>query len=156
MTLDIGNSLPPLSGTIDDGSTLDLDTLRGKPVVIYFYPKDNTPGCIKQGEGFRDLHDEFLAHNCTIIGVSRDSVASHQRFKEKRQFPFALVADTDESWCNAFGVLAEKSMFGRRYMGIVRSTFLFSSEGVLVHRWSPARVPGHAEAVLAELRKLDA
>lgn len=155
MPIEIGTPLPSLSGTIDDGSTLELDKLRGKPLVIYFYPKDNTPGCIKQGEGFRDLYSEYQALDCTIIGVSRDSVASHQRFRERREFPFVLVADTDEVWCNAFGVLAEKSMFGRRYIGIVRSTFLFGADGTLVQRWSPARVAGHAEAVLAELRKLE-
>lgn len=148
----IGKKAPKLKGVLDDGSSLSLADLRGRSVVVYFYPKDNTPGCTNEALGFRDLYDEFQASACEIIGVSRDSAASHAKFRAKHELPFHLVADTDEAWCNAFGVLGEKTLYGRRFVGVIRSTFLVSADGTLVHEWRNVKVPGHAAAVLARLR----
>ena len=146
-----GKKVPKLKGVVHDGSTLALSDLRGQAVVVYFYPKDNTPGCTNEAHAFRDLYAEFRKRDCEIIGVSRDSAASHAKFRDKHALPFPLVADTDESWCNAFGVLGEKSLYGRRFIGVIRSTFLIDSAGVLVAEWRGVRVPGHASAVLERL-----
>jgi peroxiredoxin Q/BCP len=136
---------------LGDGRHLHLSDYRGRWLVLYFYPKDNTPGCTNEAIGFRDLHPKFHKHGCEILGVSRDSVASHARFRDKYALPFALVADTDEAWCNAFGVLGEKSLYGRKFVGVIRSTFLIDAHGTLVAEWRGVRVPGHATAVLERL-----
>ena len=146
-----GKKVPKLKGVVHDGSTLALSDLRGQAVVVYFYPKDNTPGCTNEAHAFRDLYPEFRQRDCEIIGVSRDSAASHAKFRDKHALPFPLVADTDESWCNAFGVLGEKSLYGRRFIGVIRSTFLIDSTGVIVAEWRGVRVPGHAAVVLERL-----
>jgi len=143
---------PPLEAT--GGDSIRLDDYVGKPVVIYFYPRDNTPGCTKQGETFRDLHDEFSQHGCRILGVSRDSLASHEKFAGKYGFPFPLIADPDETLCRQFDVIREKNMYGKKVMGIERSTFLFDAEGKLVREWRKVRVPGHVEEVLEAVREL--
>jgi peroxiredoxin Q/BCP len=145
---EIGKKAPKLKGVLHDGSTLALADLRGHAVVVYFYPKDNTPGCTSEAHGFRDLYEQFREAGCEIVGVSRDSAASHAKFRDKHGLPFALVADTDETWCNAFGVLGEKTLYGRKFVGVVRSTFLVDAEGTLVAEWRNVRVPGHAAAVL--------
>ena len=145
---DIGKKVPKLKGVLHDGSTLALADLRGQAVVVYFYPKDNTPGCTNEAHGFRDLYKQFRKAGCEILGVSRDSAASHAKFREKHALPFPLVADTDEAWCNAFGVLGEKTLYGRKFVGVIRSTFLVDAEGTLVAEWRNVRVPGHAAAVL--------
>ena len=145
---DIGKKVPKLKGVLHDGSTLALADLRGQAVVVYFYPKDNTPGCTNEAHGFRDLYKQFRKAGCEIVGVSRDSAASHAKFREKHALPFPLVADTDEAWCNAFGVLGEKTLYGRKFVGVIRSTFLVDAEGSLVAEWRNVRVPGHAAAVL--------
>jgi peroxiredoxin Q/BCP len=145
---DIGKKVPKLKGVLHDGSTLVLADLRGQAVVVYFYPKDNTPGCTNEAHGFRDLYKQFRKAGCEIVGVSRDSAASHAKFREKHALPFPLVADTDETWCNAFGVLGEKTLYGRKFVGVIRSTFLVDAEGTLVAEWRNVRVPGHAAAVL--------
>jgi len=145
---DIGKKVPKLKGVLHDGSTLALADLRGQAVVVYFYPKDNTPGCTNEAHGFRDLYKQFRKAGCEIVGVSRDSAASHAKFREKHALPFPLVADTDEAWCNAFGVLGEKTLYGRKFVGVIRSTFLVDAEGTLVAEWRNVRVPGHAAAVL--------
>lgn len=142
----------PLEGT--SGSPARLDDLIGQPVVIYFYPRDNTPGCIREGQDFRDLYDQFAALNCVILGVSRDSLASHEKFAAKHDFPFALLSDPDEILCQQFGVIREKSMYGRKFMGIERSSFLFDHSGKLAQEWRKVRVAGHAEEVLEALRSL--
>lgn len=147
--LDTGSKVPALTGITTDGTTLKLSALKGKWVVVYFYPKDSTPACTSEAQDFRDLHAEFTARNAVVIGVSRDSVRSHSNFTTKQQLPFALVADTDENWCKAFDVIHEKVLYGRRYMGIVRSTFLIGPDGRIRQRWSPVKVAGHAAAVLA-------
>lgn len=151
MTIVIGKKVPRLKGVLHDGSTLALADLRGHPLVVYFYPKDATPGCTNEAHDFRDLYREFRQHGCEIVGVSRDSAASHAKFRDKHALPFPLLADVDEIWCNAFGVLGEKSLYGRRFVGVIRSTFLIDADGVLVAEWRGVRVPGHAAAVLERL-----
>jgi thioredoxin-dependent peroxiredoxin len=133
---------------------LKLADFKGKPVVVYFYPRDNTPGCTRQGQDFRDLYPEFQAMGCEIIGVSRDSVASHEKFAAKQEFPFPLLADTEEKLCAEFDVIKEKNMYGKKVMGIERSTFLFDAKGKLVREWRKTRVPGHVEEVLEAVREL--
>jgi peroxiredoxin Q/BCP len=144
----VGRKVPKLTGTLHDGGTLALADLRGHPVVVYFYPKDATPGCTSEAQAFRDLYPEFRRHGCEIVGVSRDTAVSHAKFRDKQALPFPLVADVDETWCNAFGVLGEKTLYGRRFVGVIRSTFLIDAEGVLAAEWRNVRVPGHAAAVL--------
>jgi peroxiredoxin Q/BCP len=151
---DIGKKVPKLKGVLHDGSTLALADLRGQAAVVYFYPKDNTPGCTNEAHGFRDLYKQFRKAGCEIVGVSRDSAASHAKFREKHALPFPLVADTDEAWCNAFGVLGEKTLYGRKFVGVIRSTFLVDAEGTLVAEWRNVRVPGHAAAVLERATQL--
>lgn len=147
----IGKKVGKLKGVLHDGSMLALADLRGQSVVVYFYPKDATPGCTNEAHDFRDLYRKFRKLDCEVIGVSRDTVASHARFREKHALPFPLVADTDEAWCNAFDVLGEKSLYGRRFIGVIRSTFLIDAKGTLVAEWRGVKVPGHAAAVLERL-----
>ena len=148
----IGKKIPSFSMILDDGSELKSKDFNGKNIVIYFYPKDSTPGCTKEGEDFRDLHEEFIKSNAQIYGVSRDSVASHQKFKAKYKFPFHLISDEDESLCKIFDVIKEKNMYGRKYMGIERSTFLINDKGQLLSEWRKVKVKGHAQEVLDTLR----
>ena len=148
----IGKKIPSFSMILDDGSELKSKDFNGKYIVIYFYPKDSTPGCTKEGEDFRDLHKEFIKRNAQIYGVSRDSIASHQKFKAKYKFPFRLISDEDESLCNIFDVIKEKNMYGRKYMGIERSTFLINDKGQLLSEWRKVKVKGHAQEVLDTLR----
>jgi peroxiredoxin Q/BCP len=133
---------------------LKLADFKGQPVVVYFYPRDNTPGCTKQGQGFRDLYPEFQALGCEIIGVSRDTIASHEKCAAKQEFPFPLLADTEEKLCQQFDVIKEKNMYGKKVMGIERSTFLFNGEGELAREWRKVRVPGHVEDVLEAVKAL--
>lgn len=144
---------PALPATPD--GELSLTELRGNPVVIYFYPRDNTPGCTREGEGFRDHYQSFRKLGCEIVGVSRDTLASHQKFAAKFDFPFPLIADTDDTLCRQFDVIKEKNMYGKKVMGIERSTFLFDAQGRLVTEWRKVKVPGHVEAVLAAVEELD-
>lgn len=134
---------------------LSLSDFKGRNLVIYFYPKDNTPGCTREGQDFRDLYKEFTSAGADILGVSRDSVKVHGNFRNKHEFPFHLLSDSDEALCKQFDVIREKKLYGRTYMGIERSTFLIDSEGVLRHEWRKVRVPGHAQAVLEALKTLD-
>ena len=131
---------------------LSLNDFKGRNLVIYFYPKDNTSGCTREGEDFRDLYPKFQAAGTEILGVSRDSVKSHENFRKKFEFPFDLLSDSDELLCKQFDVIHEKKMYGRTYMGLVRSTFLIDSNGVLTHEWRKVRVPGHAQAVLEAIQ----
>ena len=148
----IGKKIPSFSTILDDGSELKSKDFNGKYIVIYFYPKDSTPGCTKEGEDFRDLHKEFIKSNAQIYGVSRDSIASHQKFKAKYKFPFHLISDEDESLCKLFDVIKEKNIDGRKYMGIERSTFLINDRGQLLSEWRKVKVKGHAQEVLDTLR----
>jgi peroxiredoxin Q/BCP len=128
--------------------TIQLKALRGKKVVLYFYPKDATPGCTTEGQNFRDLHARFKRRNTVILGVSRDSIASHEKFKAKQGFPFDLLSDPDEKLCKQFDVIKEKSLYGRKFLGIERSTFLIDEDGKLRQEWRKVKVKGHAEEVL--------
>jgi peroxiredoxin Q/BCP len=128
--------------------TIQLKSLRGQKVVIYFYPKDSTPGCTTEGQDFRDLHSKFRRQKTVILGVSRDSLASHEKFKEKQEFPFDLLSDPDEKVCRQFDVIKEKSLYGRKFMGVERSTFLIDENGKLRHEWRKLKVKGHAQEVL--------
>ena len=146
-----GDRIPQLDARLQDGSILPSKALRGTWIVLYFYPKDATSGCTREAQDFRDLHDEFVAADARILGVSRDTPASHMRFIEKQSLPFDLIADVDETWCKAYDVLGEKQLYGRRYVGVIRSTFLINPKGVLVESWRNLKVSGHAAAVLARL-----
>ena len=141
--------LPATSNT-----RFNLAAQRGNPVVLYFYPKDNTPGCTTEGQEFRDLHAQFTKLNCAIFGVSRDSLKSHEGFKAKMKFPFELASDADETACKLLGVIKMKNMYGRPVRGIERSTFVFDSKGALAHEWRGVKVPGHAQAVLDFVKSL--
>ena len=133
---------------------IDSTDLIGKSYVIYFYPKDNTPGCTQEGEDFRDLYKEFKKLKTEIYGVSRDSLKSHEGFKEKYKYPFELISDTEEKLCNLFDVIKEKNMYGKKYMGIERSTFLINKEGKLSAEWRKVKVNGHAAEVLEEVKRI--
>ena len=145
---DIGKKAPALSGTTGDGKTLKLADLKGQWVVLYFYPKDSTPGCTNEAKDFRDLYPKFQKRQAEIVGVSRDSAKSHANFAAKQELPFPLVSDPDETWCRAFDVIHEKVLYGKRHMGVVRSTFLIAPDGKLAAEWRGVKVPGHAQAVL--------
>ena len=131
-----------------------LKDLRGNNVVIYFYPKDSTPGCTTEGQDFRDLHAKFKRQKTIILGVSKDSIASHEKFKAKQNFPFDLLSDPDEKLCKRFDVIKEKSMYGKKFMGIERSTFLIDADGKLRAEWRKVKVKGHAQAVLDSVKEL--
>ena len=134
--------------------TIQLKDLRGQNLVIYFYPKDSTPGCTTEGQDFRDLHTKFRRQKTIILGVSRDSLASHEKFRAKQDFPFDLISDPDEALCKHFDVIHEKTLYGRKFMGIVRSTFLISADGKLRREWRPVKVKGHAAEVLEAVKAL--
>ena len=131
-----------------------LSELRGKIVVIYFYPKDNTPGCTNESKDFAALNDEFSAAGCEIFGISRDSIKSHENFKAKLELPFDLISDTDEVACEAFGVMKMKNMYGKQVRGIERSTFVIDAEGRIAREWRAVKVPGHAAEVLSLVQSL--
>ncbi|MBY6204964.1 peroxiredoxin family protein [Halomonas denitrificans] len=143
---------PRLPATGD--SELALQDFRGQPLVVYFYPRDNTPGCTRESEAFRDLNDQFEKLGARIVGVSRDSVKSHENFRGNYDLPFPLIADTDEQLCRQFDVIKEKNMYGKKVMGIERSTFLIGADGDIVREWRKVKVPGHAEEVLDAVREL--
>ncbi|HXX82708.1 MAG TPA: peroxiredoxin [Casimicrobiaceae bacterium] len=136
------------------GGTFKLAQHRGHAVVLYFYPKDNTPGCTTEGSQFRDLHKQFVKAGAVIVGVSRDSMKSHENFKAKMGFPFELISDADERLCKQFGVIKMKNMYGRQVRGIERSTFLIGPDGTLAREWRGVKVPGHADAVLEAVKAL--
>lgn len=138
---------PSFLALVDENKELSLDNFQGSYLVIYFYPKDKTSGCTIESQDFRDYKNKFSKKNCKIIGVSRDSIKSHKSFTEKESLNFPLLSDPDETMCNAYGVMKEKSMYGRKYMGIERSTFLISPDGSLIKEWRGVKVPGHVEEV---------
>lgn len=145
---EIGKKLPSLKGLDQSGGELSLASLKGQWVVVYFYPKDSTPGCTTEAKDFRDLYPAFRQRHAQVIGVSRDSVKSHANFISKQDLPFSLISDPEETWCQAFDVIHEKVLYGKRHMGIVRSTFLVDPDGKLAREWRGVKVPGHAQAVL--------
>ncbi|MEP7157251.1 MAG: peroxiredoxin [Betaproteobacteria bacterium] len=127
---------------------------RGHPYVLYFYPKDDTPGCTVEGQQFRDLHKEFLKAGCMVFGVSRDTVASHEKFRAKYSYPFDLLSDSDETMCRIFDVIKEKNMYGKKMMGIQRSTFIIGRNGEIVKEWRGVKVDGHAQEVLNAVKSM--
>lgn len=149
-----GASAPTFDMAANNGSRISLSALAGKNVVLYFYPKDDTPGCTIEAKDFRDMIKDFDKANTIIIGVSKDSVKSHDKFKEKYCLPFTLGADEDGSVCEAYGVWVEKSMYGKKYMGIQRATFLIDSKGILRHIWPKVSVDGHVKEVLKTAQSL--
>ena len=138
---------PNFLGLVDENKKLELNNFHGSYLVIYFYPKDKTSGCTIENQDFRDFKNKFAKKNCKIVGVSRDSIKSHKSFVEKEELNFPLISDPEETMCNAYKVMKEKSMYGRKYMGIERSTFLIDPEGLLVKEWRGVKVPGHVEEV---------
>ena len=135
------------------GKTVNLKDLK-QAVVLYFYPKDDTPGCTQEGKDFTKLHKKFQSLGCEIFGVSKDTISSHEKFKQKYKYSFDLISDQDGELCSAFSVFKKKSMFGKTYMGIERSTFLISAEGLVQKEWRKVKVKGHAEEVLSALKEL--
>ena len=148
----VGAPLPAFSLPSTDGSLFRPADAKGEILVLYFYPKDATPGCTTEAGDFRDLHAKFRRAGARVLGVSRDSLASHAKFRDKQSLPFVLLADTDETWCRAFDVIGEKKLYGKPYVGIIRSTFLIDADGVVVAEWRGVKVAGHAAAVLDRLQ----
>ena len=153
-TVTLDRKVPAFSAAASGGNKWQLADAAGKNLVVYFYPKDNTSGCTREGEAFRDLHAKFRKAGTEIVGVSPDSVASHDKFIARYGFTFPLLADEEKAVCQLFGVWKEKSMYGRKYMGVERSTFLIDAKGVLRREWRKVKVPGHAEEVLAAAAEL--
>ena len=150
----INKVIPNFKSSATSNQLFELSDHKGKRILLYFYPKDNTPGCTTESIEFKELADQFSEQNTLIFGVSRDSVASHEKFKEKYQFPFDLISDENEAICKIFDVIKEKNMYGKKYMGIERSTFLIDAKGVLRHEWRKVKVDGHVEEVLEAVNSL--
>ncbi|WP_144393422.1 thioredoxin-dependent thiol peroxidase [Pleionea sediminis] len=150
----IGKKAPNFNLPATGDKKLALKDFKGQKLVIYFYPKDATPGCTTEGQDFRDTFKKFKNANCAILGVSRDPMKSHERFKEKQSFPFDLLSDEEEVMCQAYDVIKLKKMYGKEYMGIERSTFLIDEDGKLQNEWRKVRVKGHVEEVLAAVKAL--
>lgn len=156
MTLAIGDAVPDFRLPATSNKEVLLSALRGWHVVLYFYPKDSTPGCTLEGQQFRDMFADFKAQKCMILGVSRDSLKSHENFKEKQCFPFELISDANEELCRLFDVIRMKNMYGKMVEGVERSTFLIDKDGKLAQEWRKVKVEGHAEEVLAAVKALNA
>ena len=149
-----GENAPDFSLPDDAGSVVRLSKLKGRPVVVYFYPKDDTSGCTQEAKDFSCLADQFAKAGADVVGISPDSAASHKKFKTKYDLPLRLLADENKDAANAYGVWVEKSMYGRKYMGVERSTFLIDSKGKIARSWRKVKIPGHAEEVLAAVKAL--
>jgi len=150
MTTDLtGLAVPDFSAPATGGSTFRLSAALGKALVLYFYPRDNTPGCTDEGRQFNELHEQFRRHDCEVYGISRDSLRSHENFKAKMGFTFDLLSDEDERVCNMFGVMKLKNMYGKKVRGVERSTFVIDASGIMRREWRGVKVPGHAREVLA-------
>ncbi len=149
-----GKKVPDFSLPATGDQTLSLADFKGKNVVVYFYPKDNTSGCTLEGQDFRDQINKFRRRNTAVLGISRDSIKSHENFKTKQGFPFELLSDADEKACKLFDVIKEKNMYGRKVMGIERSTFLIDGKGVLRREWRKVKVKGHVDEVLEAIKEL--
>ncbi|WP_166359905.1 peroxiredoxin [Pseudomonas akapageensis] len=155
MAVELDQPVADFQAQATSGQTVSLSDLKGRQVVLYFYPKDSTPGCTTEGQGFRDQHEAFKAANTEIFGVSRDGLKSHENFKCKQAFPFELISDKDEALCQLFDVIKLKKLYGKEYMGVDRSTFLIDKDGVLRQQWRGVKVPGHVDAVLEQARALN-
>ena len=147
----VGTKIKNFKSEMTGKIQFNLSDYKGQNLVIYFYPRDNTPGCTSEGEDFRDHYKSFLKKKTKIFGVSKDSIKSHETFKQKFKFPFELISDPDEKVCKLFDVIKEKSMYGKKYMGVERSTFLIDSNGKLLKEWRKVKVKGHVEEVLSSL-----
>lgn len=150
-----GKPIPAFNGEATGGVPISSKDLKGQKYVLYFYPRDNTPGCTIESKDFRDLHAKFRRRKVRVIGISRDTLRSHEKFKEKFGFPFELIADPEEAICNKFGVMKDKNMYGKKVRGIERSTFLVDEKGVLLREWRKVKVDGHAQEVLDSLREFE-
>ena len=150
----VGLKVPDFEIASTGNRTFKLSAALGSPLVLYFYPKDNTPGCTTEGQEFRDLHGEFVRRNCAVYGVSRDSIKSHEGFKSRMNFPFELLSDPDEKVCTLFGVMKMKNMYGKQVRGVERSTFVIDQAGVVRREWRGLKVPGHAREVLEFVKSL--
>ena len=153
-TVQLNKKIPAFSAE-STGGAFSLSDYKGKNVVIYFYPKDSTPGCTREGQDFRDNIAKFRRNKTVVVGVSRDSIASHEKFRAKQEFPFELLSDKDEALCGLFDVIKEKNMYGKKVMGIERSTFLIDATGKLRHEWRKVKVDGHVDEVLDAVRELN-
>ena len=154
LTAQINKKVPRFSLPATSDQTIELSALKGQKIVLYFYPRDSTPGCTTEGQNFRDNHSKFKRANTVVFGVSRDSLKSHENFKAKQAFPFELISDAEEILCTLFDVIKEKNMYGKKVMGIERSTFLIDEKGVLRHEWRKVKVAGHVEEVLAATKEM--
>lgn len=154
MSVEIGTPAPDFTMPTDGGGSVTLSALKGKPVVLYFYPKDDTSGCTSEACGFRDQFPDFTGVDAVVIGVSKDSVASHDKFKAKYELPFTLASDKETGVAEAYGVWVEKSMYGRKYMGLERATFLIDKDGIVRNVWRKVKVTGHVDAVLKAVQAL--
>lgn len=155
MTVEVGKKVPAFKLPATGEQTISLSSLKGKNIVLYFYPKDNTPGCTTEGQDFRDNIAKFKRQNCVILGVSRDTVRTHENFKEKHKFPFDLLSDTEEKLCNLFDVIKLKNMYGKKLLGVERSTFIIDDKGVLKQEWRKVKVKGHVDEVLAAVKLIN-
>jgi len=155
MSVSLDQPVADFTAEATSGMQVSLSKLKGKQVVIYFYPKDSTPGCTTEGQGFRDQYPAFQAANTLVFGVSRDGLKSHENFKCKQEFPFELISDKDEALCQLFDVIKLKKLYGKEYLGIDRSTFLIDAKGVLRREWRGVKVPGHVDEVLAAAQALN-
>lgn len=155
MAVELGKKVPAFKLAATGEQTISLSGLKGHHVVLYFYPKDNTPGCTLEGQAFRDSISKFKRQNCIILGVSRDSVRTHENFKAKQKFPFDLLSDNEEELCNLFDVIKMKNMYGKKVRGIERSTFLINDKGILKQEWRKVKVDGHVDEVLAAVKTLN-
>jgi peroxiredoxin Q/BCP len=153
-TIPVGQSVPDFTALATQNTTVTLSELKGKNIVIYFYPKDNTPGCTTEGQNFRDAYAEFQAANTLVFGVSKDSMKTHENYKAKHAFPFELISDPEEALCKHFDVIKLKKLYGKEYMGIERSTFLIDTNGVLRNEWRKVKVKGHVDEVLEAAKAL--
>lgn len=150
----VGKKVPDFKLPATGEQDIALSDFMGKNVVLYFYPKDNTPGCTTEGQDFRDQINTFRRRNTVILGISRDSVKSHENFRQKQAFPFELLSDAEEKVCTLFNVIKEKNLYGRKMMGVERSTFLIDAQGVLAREWRKVKVPGHVDEVLEAVKSL--
>lgn len=155
MAVELNKPIADFQAPATSGVEFRLSELKGKQVVLYFYPKDSTPGCTTEGQGFRDRIEDFAKANTLVFGVSRDGIKSHENFKAKQCFPFELISDKDEAVCQLFEVIKLKKLYGKEYMGVDRSTFLIDAKGVLRQEWRGVKVPGHVDAVLAAAQALN-
>ena len=155
MAVELDKAVADFQADATSGQQVRLSALKGKQVVLYFYPKDSTPGCTTEGQDFRDQYAAFQQANTLVFGVSRDSLKSHENFKAKQEFPFELISDKDEALCQLFDVIKLKKLYGKEYLGVDRSTFLIDANGVLRQEWRGVKVPGHVAAVLAAAQALN-